>query len=120
MDYLRSIGMDSVHAHGQTLTSVALNELNKLKGVQIVGPNSMKERGSAISFTVEGIHPHDVGQFLDADGVAVRVGHHCAWPVCRRMSVPATTRASFYIYNEVADINQMVVSIQKAQKFFGV
>jgi cysteine desulfurase/selenocysteine lyase len=80
----------------------------------------MRERGSAISFTVEGIHPHDVGQFLDADGVAVRVGHHCAWPVCRRMSVPATTRASFYIYNEVADINQMVVSIQKAQKFFGV
>ncbi len=120
VDYLRSIGMDSVHAHGQTLTSVALDELNKLKGVQIVGPNSMRERGSAISFTVEGIHPHDVGQFLDADGVAVRVGHHCAWPVCRRMSVPATTRASFYIYNEVADINQMVVSIQKAQKFFGV
>ncbi|MFM1786254.1 MAG: cysteine desulfurase / selenocysteine lyase [Actinomycetota bacterium] len=120
VDYLRSIGMDSVHAHGQTLTSVALDELNKLKGVQIVGPNSMRERGSAISFTVEGIHPHDVGQFLDADGVAVRVGHHCAWPVCRRMSVPATTRASFYIYNEVADINQMVESIQKAQKFFGV
>ncbi len=120
VDYLRSIGMDSVHAHGQTLTSVALDELNKLKGVHIVGPNSMRERGSAISFTVEGIHPHDVGQFLDADGVAVRVGHHCAWPVCRRMSVPATTRASFYIYNEVADINQMVESIQKAQKFFGV
>lgn len=120
VDYLRSIGMDSVHAHGQTLTSVALDELNKLKGVQIVGPNSMRERGSAISFTVEGIHPHDVGQFLDADGVAVRVGHHCAWPVCRRMSVPATTRASFYLYNEVADINQMVESIQKAQKFFGV
>ena len=120
VDYLRSVGMDSVHAHGQTLTSVALDELNKLKGVQIVGPNSMRERGSAISFTVEGIHPHDVGQFLDADGVAVRVGHHCAWPVCRRMSVPATTRASFYIYNEVADINQMVESIQKAQKFFGV
>ena len=120
VDYLRSVGMDSVHAHGQTLTSVALDELNNLKGVQIVGPNSMRERGSAISFTVEGIHPHDVGQFLDADGVAVRVGHHCAWPVCRRMSVPATTRASFYIYNEVADINQMVESIQKAQKFFGV
>jgi cysteine desulfurase/selenocysteine lyase len=120
VDYLRNLGMDRVHSHGQELTSYALEELQKVKGVNIVGPTTMKNRGAAISFTVKDIHPHDVGQFLDADGIAVRVGHHCAWPVCRRMSVPATTRASFYIYNDKSEIDLMIESIQKVQKFFGV
>jgi len=120
VDYLRNLGMDTVHNYGQELTASALEELNNLNGVKVIGPNTMKDRGSAISFVVDGIHPHDVGQFLDADGVAVRVGHHCAWPVCRRMDVPATTRASFYIYNEQSEITQMIESIKKAQKFFGV
>lgn len=120
VDYLRQIGMNNVHSHGLELTEYALEELQKLNGVKIIGPNSMENRGAAISFTVDQIHPHDVGQFLDADGIAVRVGHHCAWPVCRRMSVPATTRASFYIYNQKQEIDLMIESIQKVQKFFGV
>ena len=120
VDYLRKIGMQSVHEHGLDLTQYALEKLQESRGVKIVGPQTMKERGSAISFVVDDIHPHDVGQFLDADGIAVRVGHHCAWPVCRRMSVPATTRASFYIYNQKSDVDVMIESLQKAQKFFGV
>lgn len=120
IDYLRALGMKNVHQHGLELTEYALSGLNSLKGVKIVGPNSMINRGSAVSFVVDGIHPHDVGQFLDADGVAVRVGHHCAWPVCRRYDVPATTRASFYVYNDKHDIDVMLNAIQKAQKFFGV
>ena len=120
VDYLRKIGMQSVHEHGLDLTQYALEKLQESRGVKIVGPQTMKDRGSAISFVVDDIHPHDVGQFLDADGIAVRVGHHCAWPVCRRMSVPATTRASFYIYNQKSDVDVMIESLQKAQKFFGV
>jgi cysteine desulfurase/selenocysteine lyase len=120
VDYLRKIGMQNVHEHGLDLTKYALEKLQESRGVKIVGPQTMKERGSAISFVVDDIHPHDVGQFLDADGIAVRVGHHCAWPVCRRMAVPATTRASFYIYNQKSDVDVMIESLQKAQKFFGV
>lgn len=120
VDYLRNLGMNSVHNHGLQLTEYALENLNSLPGVEVIGPKTMVNRGSAVSFVVDGIHPHDVGQFLDADGVAVRVGHHCAWPVCRRYGVPATTRASFYIYNEKSDIDAMISAIVKAQKFFGV
>lgn len=120
VDYLRSHGMKNIHEHGLFLTQYALSELQSLKGVRVIGPQTMHSRGAAISFVVDGIHPHDIGQFLDADGVAVRVGHHCAWPVCRRYSVPATTRASFYLYNEKQEVDVMVSSIVKAQKFFGV
>jgi cysteine desulfurase/selenocysteine lyase len=88
--------------------------------VTIVGPQDNLSRGSAVSFTVDGIHPHDVGQILDADGIAVRVGHHCAWPTCRRLGVPATTRASFYLYNTEHEISALATGIRKAQKFFGV
>jgi cysteine desulfurase/selenocysteine lyase len=120
VDYLRNLGMENVHAHGSDLTKYALERLQELRGIKIVGPQTMNDRGSAISFVVDEMHPHDVGQFLDADGIAVRVGHHCAWPVCRRMSVPATTRASFYVYNQKSDVDTMITSILKAQKFFGV
>lgn len=120
VDYLRKIGMSNIAEHGQTITKYALEQLQSIDGVEIIGPKTMKDRGSAISFVVDGIHPHDVGQFLDADGVAVRVGHHCAWPVCRRYSVPATTRASFYLYNDLDDVDAMVAAIKKSQKFFGV
>lgn len=120
VDYLRNLGMENVHAHGSDLTKYALERLQELRGIKIVGPQTMNDRGSAISFVVDEMHPHDVGQFLDADGIAVRVGHHCAWPVCRRMSVPATTRASFYVYNQKTDVDTMITSILKAQKFFGV
>jgi cysteine desulfurase/selenocysteine lyase len=119
IDYLRQFGMQSIHDHTQELTAYALDGLKQLNGVNIIGPKDMKDRGAVISFTVDEIHPHDVGQFLDADGVAVRVGHHCAWPVCRRFQVPATTRASFYLYNSIEDIDVMLKSIIKTQKYFG-
>jgi cysteine desulfurase/selenocysteine lyase len=120
VDYLTNLGMDAVHNHEQKLTEMALAALNEIKGVRIIGPNNMIDRAGAISFVVDELHPHDVGQFLDAQGVAVRVGHHCAWPVCRRYSLPATTRASFYVYNDEADIVPLVAGITAAQKFFGV
>lgn len=119
-DYLERVGMVSIAEHEHALTSYALMRLEAIEGVHIVGPSDPHQRGGAVSFTVEGIHPHDVGQVLDDRGVAVRVGHHCAWPVCRRFGVPATTRASFYLYNDTADIDALVDGVHAAQEFFGV
>jgi cysteine desulfurase/selenocysteine lyase len=118
--YLDEIGMDSVAAHEDELTGYTLERLESLRGVRIIGPRDNVDRGSAVSFVVDGLHPHDVGQFLDDKGVAVRVGHHCAWPTCRRFGVPATTRISPYIYNDRSDIDIAVEGIMAAQKFFGV
>ena len=118
--YLQDIGMDAVAHHEHELTGYALERLEELPGVRIIGPRANVNRGSAISFVVDGIHPHDVGQVLDDRGVAVRVGHHCAWPTCRRFDVPATTRLSTYIYNDHADIDVAVDGIVAAQRFFGV
>ena len=118
--YLDDLGMDSVAAHEHALTGYALDRLSAIRGVRIIGPRENVERGSAISFVVDGLHPHDVGQFLDDHGVAVRVGHHCAWPTCRRFGVPATTRISPYVYNDTADIDVAVEGILAAQAFFGV
>jgi cysteine desulfurase/selenocysteine lyase len=118
--YLEDVGMDSVAQHEHDLTGYALGRLIELPGVRIIGPTANVSRGSAISFVVDGIHPHDVGQILDDRGVAVRVGHHCAWPTCRRFDVPATTRISTYIYNDEADIDAAVDGIVAAQDFFGV
>ncbi len=119
-DYLDRIGMAKVAEHEHSLTSYALMRLEAIAGVDIIGPVEPVDRGSAVSFTVAGLHPHDVGQVLDDRGVAVRVGHHCAWPVCRRFGVPATTRASFYIYNSTADVDSLVEGVHAAQDFFGV
>ena len=94
--------------------------IGKIPGVRIIGPPEAVDRGSAISFVVAGIHPHDVGQVLDNMGIAVRVGHHCAWPTCRRFGVPATTRISPYIYNDLNDIDALVEGIVEAQRFFKV
>ncbi len=118
--YLDALGMQSVAAHEHLLTGYALERLDEMRGVRIIGPRDNVDRGSAISFVVEGLHPHDVGQFLDDRGVAVRVGHHCAWPTCRRFDVPATTRLSTYVYNDTADIDVAVEGIRAAQEFFGV
>lgn len=118
--YLEAIGMENIALHEKELTEYLLERLKKLPGVHIVGPSTTIDRGSAVSFTVDGIHPHDVGHIMDSYGVAVRVGHHCAWPVCRRFDVPATTRISPYLYNDFADIDAAVNSIVKAQEFFGV
>lgn len=116
--YLQEIGMDRVAAHEHELTTVALAGLRELPGVRVIGPVDAIDRGGAVSFVVDGIHPHDVGQVLDDAGVAVRVGHHCAWPTCRRFAVPATTRASFYVYNDVAEIAPLLEGIRRAQRLF--
>jgi cysteine desulfurase/selenocysteine lyase len=120
VDFLTGVGMDAVHRHELALTAAALEGVSALPGVRIIGPSSTDQRGGAVSFVVDGLHPHDVGQVLDDRGVAVRVGHHCAWPTCRRYGVPATTRASFYLYNDIADVEALVTGIEQAQAFFGV
>lgn len=117
--YLQDVGMTSIAQHEHDLTGYALEQLGAMPGVRIIGPRENIDRGSAISFVVDGIHPHDVGQVLDDRGVAVRVGHHCAWPTCRRFGVPATTRLSTYLYNDISDIDAAVTGIQAAQEFFG-
>jgi cysteine desulfurase/selenocysteine lyase len=116
-DYLTAIGMDRVHQHEEMLTVAMLDGLGSIEGVKIIGPG-MGERGSAVSFVVDGVHPHDVGHVLDSRGVAVRVGHHCAWPTCRRMGVPATTRATPYIYNDMNDIAALVDGVVAARDFY--
>ncbi len=120
VEYLTALGMDAVEAHEHSLTGYALDQLANVSGVTVIGPTENVARGSAISFTVDGLHPHDVGQVLDSRGVAVRVGHHCAWPTCRRFNVPSTTRLSTYIYNDTSDIDAAISGIVAAQEFFGV
>jgi cysteine desulfurase/selenocysteine lyase len=117
--YLGAIGLDGVHDHELALTARTLEGLTELRGVRIIGPRDLNARGAAVSFTVEGIHPHDLGQVLDDRGVEVRVGHHCAWPLMRRFGVPATTRASFGIYNGDDDVDALLAAIRDAQRFFG-
>jgi cysteine desulfurase/selenocysteine lyase len=117
-DYLSALGMDQVAAHEARLTARLLEGLRRVEGVRIVGPDSMEQRGSAVSFTVDGVHPHDVGQSLDELGIAVRVGHHCAAPVCRRYGVPATARASSYLYNTEAEIDALVEGLDRVKAFW--
>ncbi len=118
--YLSAIGMDAVQAHEERLTEYALRALQRVPGVRIIGPADTVDRGAAISFEVAGLHPHDVGQILDDEGIAVRVGHHCAWPTCRRFGVAATTRASFAVYNDTDDIDALIAGIERVQRFFRV
>jgi cysteine desulfurase/selenocysteine lyase len=118
VDYLNAIGMDKVFEHEMQLTKYFLEELQKLPTLKIVGPLDIENRGSSISFTVGEIHPHDLGQYLDSQGIAVRTGHHCAWPLTRKLGVPATTRASLYLYNEESDCDLLVKAIVDAQKYF--
>ncbi|MFE6386218.1 cysteine desulfurase [Nocardiopsis dassonvillei] len=118
-DYLSRVGMERVAEHEHALTEYALERIGALDGVRIVGPTEAVDRGGAVSFAVDDIHPHDVGQVLDDRGVEVRVGHHCAWPLHRRLGVVATTRASFYLYNTQEDVDALVEAIRAAQKFFG-
>ncbi|MGW4532651.1 cysteine desulfurase [Nocardia sp. NPDC004340] len=118
--YLGEVGMDAVAAHEHTLVGAALEGLGAIDGVRIIGPTENVNRGGAVSFLVEGIHAHDVGQILDDQGVAIRVGHHCAWPLHRRFGVAATARASFALYNTVDEVDQLVAAVRKAQSFFGV
>ena len=120
IDYLSNLGMDNVAKHEKELTAYALDKFSSLKNVNVIGPKDNVDRGSVLSFTIEGIHPHDVGQVLDQYGVAVRTGHHCAWPLMKKLGLVGTTRASFYVYNDEADVDALVDAILQAQKYFKV
>ncbi len=112
--------MDNVAAHEESLIAHALDALAQIPGVRIIGPDTTKDRGGTVAFEVAGVHPHDVGQVLDELGVAVRTGHHCAWPLHRALGCQASTRASFYIYNTHAEIDAMADGVRYAKQFFGV
>jgi cysteine desulfurase / selenocysteine lyase len=119
VDYLNDLGMGNVAAHEESLTAHALDVLREIDRVRILGPDTTKDRGGAVSFEVEGVHPHDVGQVLDELGIAVRTGHHCAWPLHRALGVQASTRASFYVYNTHDEVDALADGIRYAQRFFG-
>jgi cysteine desulfurase/selenocysteine lyase len=120
IDYLGDIGLDALREHEHGLVSHALGLLAGIEGVRILGPAQDVDRGAAISFTVEGVHPHDVSQVLDERGIAVRAGHHCAWPLHRAFGVQASTRASFYLYNTHDEVDALAEGIRETQRFFGV
>ncbi len=118
VDYLNKIGLDRIHAHEVELTRKALEGLQTINGLSVIGPKDLEMRGGVVSFAVDGIHPHDLGQALDQFGIAVRTGHHCAWPLMKRFKTVATTRASFYLYNDFDDISALVEGVERARKYF--
>lgn len=118
IQYLQQVGLDRIHDHEIELTKRALDGLAEISGLRIVGPRSTELRGGVISFSIEGLHPHDVGQGLDDLGIAVRTGHHCAWPLMKKMGLNATTRASFYLYNDDTDVSALVEGVEKVRGFF--
>ena len=120
LNYLTKIGMGKIHAHEEILVERALTGLQNISGVEIIGSKISRNRGSAISFTIEGVHPHDVGQVLDDLGIAVRTGHHCAWPLMQELKLNATTRASFYLYNTPEEVDVFLDGINQVKKFFKV
>ena len=120
LNYLTKIGMGKIHAHEEILVERALTGLQNISGVEIIGSKSSRNRGSAISFTIEGVHPHDVGQVLDDLGIAVRTGHHCAWPLMQELKLNATTRASFYLYNTPEEVDVFLDGVNQVKKFFKV
>ena len=119
LTYLTGIGMENIHRHEVELTRYLLNGLSEIADLRIIGPTTTDNRGGVVSFTLGDIHPHDLGQFLDSQGIAVRTGHHCAWPLTRKLGVPATTRASVYLYNSTDDLDALIAGVHGAQKYFG-
>jgi cysteine desulfurase/selenocysteine lyase len=119
LTYLTKIGMDNIHQHEIALTKYLLEGLSAITDLRIIGPKTTELRGGVVSFTLGDIHPHDLGQYLDSQGIAVRTGHHCAWPLTRKLGVPATTRASVYLYNTTDDLDELITGVQGAQKYFG-
>lgn len=116
--FLTEIGMENIQAHEHELTAYALEQLQTIDGLRIAGPLTAEKRGGAIAFAVEGVHPHDLGQVLDAEGVAIRTGHHCAWPAHRGLDLQSSARASFYLYNTLEEVDALVASVAKAKEFF--
>jgi cysteine desulfurase/selenocysteine lyase len=119
VDYLDGLGIQAVAAAERNLAAYALGQLAQVDGLEIFGPAGVEQRGGQISFVLDGVHPHDVSQVLDAEGIAVRAGHHCAKPLMRRFGVQATTRASLYLYNTTGEVDALVAALAKARSFFG-
>jgi cysteine desulfurase/selenocysteine lyase len=117
--YLGEVGLPALREYEHGLVAHALEALREIDGLRILGPAEPVDRGAAISFTVDGVHPHDMSQVLDSRGIAVRAGHHCAWPLHRAMGVQASTRASFYLYNTYEEADTLATGIREAQRFFG-
>ena len=117
IDYLESMGMDVIHQHEAELTAYAMDNLQEVPGLVIYGPEA-SQRGGVVSFSLPEVHPHDIAQLLDRDGIAVRAGHHCAMPLHQKLNLTATTRASFYMYNNKEEIDQLVISLLKVQNMF--
>src|SRR5262245_48157181 len=120
IDYLSAVGMDAIAAREKAITSYALDRLKDVSGLTILGPPEPVDRGGAISFELDGVHPHDVSQVLDSLGVAVRAGHHCAKPAHARFGVQASTRASFYLYTTPAEIDALIDAVEQTKRFFKV
>ena len=118
IDYLQEVGMDAIAAHEHEITEYALERLEEIPGVKLFGPSADKKGGVA-SFTFDGVHPHDVAQILDRDGIAIRAGHHCAQPLHEKYGIPATSRASFYLYNTKEEVDMLVNGLYKVKELFG-
>ena len=119
IDYLTGVGMAAIAAHEHELTAYVIDRFAEVDGLTVIGPNTAEGRVAEVSFSLEGIHPHDVGQILDEQGIAVRVGHHCARPAVVRYGIPATTRASFYLYNTPAEVDALVAGLAQVKRVFG-
>jgi len=119
LTYLTKIGMENIWRHEVELTQYLLDGLSEIEDLHIIGPTNTELRGGTVSFTLGDIHPHDLGQYLDSQGIAVRTGHHCAWPLTRKLGVAATTRASMYLYNTTDDLDALISGVKGAQKYFG-
>jgi len=118
VDYLTKLGMDAVRAHEMEVTQYALEQFDRLKGVTTYGPKDVKKRAGVVSFTIEGAHPHDIASILDVEGICIRSGHHCAQPLMERFDLPATARASFYIYNDLDDVDALIAGVKRVQEVF--
>lgn len=118
IEFLQSVGMHRIHRHERTLLAYALQRLREVPGLRVFGPTALEERSGVISFTLADVHPHDLATILDAEGVAIRAGHHCAQPLMRRLGVSATARASFYLYNTHADVDRLVEALNRARELF--
>lgn len=120
VDYLNKVGMENIENHEHELTKELLDGLSQISSIKVIGPLDMKDRGGVVSFTIDGVHPHDVGQVLDQYGIAVRTGHHCAWPLMRKLNLVGTTRASFHLYNDSKDVKALLQAVVKTKEYFKV
>jgi cysteine desulfurase/selenocysteine lyase len=117
VDYLSGVGMEAIHAHEQFITGYALEALSEIEGLTLLGPPAT-QKGGVAAFTLEGVHPHDIAQILDQDGIAVRAGHHCAMPLHEKLAIPASARASFYLYTTTEEVDKLVAGLHRVKKVF--